>query len=229
MVDVANADAVAILTRAPSAGGKSRLFASLGRAPDPELLAALLLDTIDGVTLPGVRVVVSVTPADACDEIVRLVARNPPPVPIQTMPQPEGDLGARMGGTMARLFEDGARAVVLIGSDLPSITPTVVRAAFDRLAHDGNSLVLGPALDGGYYLVAATRVPPVFERIAWGTVDVLAQTCAAAAEAGIRVHLLDPLADVDTPDDLRRVRTSSRTMEWLRRNGIRTQESRHGD
>ena len=225
MVDVANTDAIAILTRAPAAGGKRRLFASLGRAPDPDLLAALLLDTIDGVTIPGVRVVVSVTPADACDDVARLLAAGPHPTPIQTMPQPAGDLGARMRGTMARLFDDGARAVALVGSDLPSITRTSVQAAFDHLAHDPESLVLGPALDGGYYLVAATRVPPVFECIAWGSVDVLDQTCAAAAEAGMRVHLLEALADVDTIDDLRRVRTSTRTMDWLRRNGIRTHDS----
>ena len=76
---------------------------------------------------------------------------------------------------------------------------------------DRDLLVLGPALDGGYYLVAATRVPPVFERITWGSADVLEQTCAAAAEAGMRVHFVDSLADVDTLEDLRTVAASSRT------------------
>jgi uncharacterized protein len=222
MVDVASADTVAVLTRAPSAGGKSRLFAALGRAVDPDLLAALLLDTIEGVAIPGVRIVVAVTPREACDEVARLIAFNSQMTAIETMGQPDGDLGARMRDTMATLFEAGARAVALVGSDLPSITHAVVRAAFDRLAHDRDLLVIGPASDGGYYLVAATRVPPVFDRIAWGSADVLAQTCAAAAEAGMRVHLLDPLADVDTLDDLRGVRASTRTAAWLRRNGIRS-------
>jgi rSAM/selenodomain-associated transferase 1 len=222
MVDVAGADTVAVLTRAPSAGGKSRLFAALGRGADPDLLAALLLDTIEGVAMPDARIVVAVTPREACDEIARLIARNPQPTAIQTMGQPDGDLGVRMRGTMATLFDAGARAVALVGSDLPSITNTVVRRAFDRLVGDPDLLVLGPAVDGGYYLVAATRLPPVFEHIAWGSVDVLEQTCAAAAEAGLRVHLLDELADVDTVEDLRRVRISSRTAAWLRRNGIRS-------
>jgi rSAM/selenodomain-associated transferase 1 len=221
MVDVASADTVAVLTRAPSAGGKSRLFAALGRPSDPDLLAALLLDTLEGIAIADARIVVAVTPREACDEIARLIALDPQPTAIQMMGQPDGDLGARMRGTMATLFDAGARAVALVGSDLPSITHTVVRAAFDCLAHDRDRLVLGPALDGGYYLVAATRVPPVFERIAWGSVDVLQQTCLAAAEAGMRVHLLDQLADVDTLDDLRGVRTSSRAAAWLRRNGIR--------
>src|SRR5688572_30742868 len=61
MVDASFAPAVAILTRAPSSGGKTRLFASLGRSPDPALLSALLLDTVDGVAAEGVRRVIAVT------------------------------------------------------------------------------------------------------------------------------------------------------------------------
>lgn len=263
MVDVANADAIAVLTRAPSAGGKSRLFAALGRPPDPGLLAALLLDTIDGVRLPGVRVVVAVTPAEARQEIERLLrdargtfrlpafarratARSRPGrsapadrpastglsgraatrpggggktdgTSIEVIAQPAGDLGERMRGTMAQLFDAGARAVAVIGSDLPSIRTAPLRAAFDRLACERDALVLGPATDGGYYLIAATRVPPVFDGIAWGSGQVLEQTRAAAARARMRVHLVDTMADVDTVDDLRRVESSTRTAEWARR------------
>jgi rSAM/selenodomain-associated transferase 1 len=226
MVDVANADAVAVLTRAPSSGGKSRLFAALGRPPDPDLLAALLLDTIDGVTMPGVRVVVAVTPVDACEEVARLITGLPTDAAhagmrdIHVVGQPDGDLGDRMRGTMARLLDAGARAVAVVGSDLPSITREPVRAAFDLLAHDRDLLVLGPALDGGYYLIAATRVPRVFETIVWGGPDVLEQTASAAARAGMRVHFVEPVADVDTLDDLRRVAGSSRTAAWMRRTGL---------
>ena len=230
MVDVASTGTVAILTRAPSAGGKSRLFAALGRPPDPDLLAALLLDTIAGVATPEIPLVVAVTPIQACDEIARLIVPlDQKPATIHVIGQPEGSLGARMRGTMGRLLDDGARAVALVGSDLPSITSAPIRAAFDRLAHDPDLLVLGPALDGGYYLIAATRVPPVFERIAWGSSDVLDQTCAAAAEAGMRVHLVERLADVDTLDDLRGVASSSRTADWMRRNGIRSRADRVDD
>ena len=215
MVDVANADAVAVLTRAPSSGGKTRLFAALGRTPDRELLAALLLDTIDGVTMPGARIVVAVTPGEAQEEIARLV--HPA---VQVIAQPEGDLGERMRGTMERLFDAGARAVALVGSDLPSMTDRPVRAAFDLLRNHPDALVLGPALDGGYYLIAATGVPRVFDGIAWGGPDVLDQTRAAADHAGIRVHLLEPMSDMDTVDDLLSVSASSRTMTWLRQHGI---------
>jgi rSAM/selenodomain-associated transferase 1 len=215
MVDIAAARVVAVLTRAPSSGGKSRLFEALGCTPDPGLLSALLLDTLDGATAPGVSRVVSVTPASGCDEVASLV-----PATVDVMPQPDGSLGDRMRGTLAALFARGARAVALVGSDLPELTPVVIEAAFSRLERDQDSLVLGPAADGGYYLIAATRVPDVFDGITWGSRGVLAQTKDAAAASGIPVFLLDMLADVDTPDDLRRVGgtlAASRTAAWMRR------------
>jgi rSAM/selenodomain-associated transferase 1 len=218
MVDLANADAVAVLTRAPSAGGKTRLFAALGRPPDPELLAALLLDTLDGVTAPDVRVMVAVTPADAQDEIARLLQSTPAAAALPVIAQPDGDLGERMRGTLACLLDAGARAVALTGSDLPSIRIAPIRAAFEYLARDRDALVLGPALDGGYYLIAAARVPPVFDGIEWGSDRVLEQTRAAAARAGMRVHLVDAIPDVDSIDDLQRLGASTRTAQWARRN-----------
>jgi rSAM/selenodomain-associated transferase 1 len=218
MVDVANADAVAVLTRAPSSGGKTRLFTALGRPSDPELLAALLLDTLDGVRAPGVRVTVAVTPADAQEEIARLLLSTAAGATTHVIAQPEGGLGERMRGTMARLLDAGARAVALTGSDLPSIRVAPIRAAFDHLARDRDALVLGPALDGGYYLIAAARLPPVFDGIEWGSDRVLEQTRAAAARAGMRVHLVDPVPDVDTIDDLQRLEPLTRTAQWARRN-----------
>jgi rSAM/selenodomain-associated transferase 1 len=216
MVDVANAktDVVALLTRAPASGGKSRLFAALGRPFDPALLEAMLLDTIDGATLPDASMVLSVT-------VGRVFSSHVDAPPVQTLPQPQGDLGERMRGTMAQLFDAGARRVVLIGSDLPAITSAPIRAAFDALVADPAALVLGPALDGGYYLIAATQVPPVFEGIGWGTADVLSQTRAAAAAAGLHVQLVEPLGDVDTPEDLQALPASARrTSAWARANGI---------
>jgi hypothetical protein len=69
MGSLAQRDVVAVLTRAPSAGGKSRLFAELGTPPDPALLTALLLDTLDAVDLEDVTRIVAVEPASACDEV----------------------------------------------------------------------------------------------------------------------------------------------------------------
>ena len=217
MVDAADAPVLAVLTRAPSAGGKSRLFAGLGCPPDPRLLEALLLDTVERAAPPGVRCVIAVTPGSACGEVRDLTT-------IETIPQVEGDLGERMRGAMAHLFDRGARAVALIGSDLPHITPAAAGAAFDALAGDPDALVLGPAADGGYYMVASTRVPGVFTGIDWGTAQVLEQTRRAALARGFRVRLLAEMRDVDTADDLRRVcdvaMPPPRTARWLRDRGM---------
>jgi uncharacterized protein len=212
MVDVEDAAVAAILTRAPSAGGKRRLFRALGRTPDPALLASLLLDTLDGTRVPGVARVIAVEPAGACDEIRALVPRD-----VHVMPQVTGTLGDRMAAVMGDLFAGGAAAVALIGSDLPQMTPDVIAGAFAALTAQPDALVLGPAFDGGYYLIAATGVPAVFEGIDWGTDRVLEQTLAAAARRERRVELLGAMADVDTVADLRAV-SGGRTAEWCRRN-----------
>jgi rSAM/selenodomain-associated transferase 1 len=214
VVDVAGAQIVAVLTRAPSRGGKSRLFAGLGIAPDAALLTALLLDTLDATTaaagtVPELRRVVAVEPPDACGDVAALVGAD-----VDVMPQAAGTLGDRMHALMHALFARGAHAVVIIGSDLPDLPAETIARAFTLLA-DRDTLVIGPATDGGYYLIGATRVPAVWDGMMWGTPSVLSQTLEAAAHDGLRVALLDPLSDVDTLADLRRV-TAARTREWIR-------------
>ena len=191
MVDGTDPRVLAVLTRAPSAGGKSRLFAGLRRSPDSALLEALLLDTIENATPEGVRVVVAVTPDTACDEIRELLRREWPDEgerrwsggALSVIPQQDGNLGDRMRGVMTSLFAH-ARALVLIGSDLPHLSASTVTAAFDILESDRDALVLGPATDGGYYLIGAARVPEVFDGIDWGGKEVLEQTRRAGVAGG---------------------------------------------
>jgi rSAM/selenodomain-associated transferase 1 len=202
---------VAVLTRAPSSGGKTRLFTALARPIDPALLSALLLDTLEGAAVPGVTRVVAVDPPGSCEEVRGLV-----PAGVSVRPQVSGSLGDRMRSLLTALLAEGATAVVLLGSDLPDITPAVVEGALGELTRDPASVVLGPADDGGYYLLAATHVPPVFDGIDWGTSRVLAQTLAAAARSGTAAHLLAPMADVDTPTDLQGVQ-ARRTRQWAAR------------
>ena len=220
MVGRPQADVVGVLTRAPSAGGKSRLFAGLGRAPDPDLLAALLLDTLDTIAVGGTSRVVVVEPAAACDEVRALV-----PPDVEVIAQRGDSLGERMRQAMVDLFARGAARVVLIGSDLPAIGPRPVREAVAVLTRDPAALVLGPATDGGYYLIAAARVPDVFDGIEWGGARVLAQTHAAAAAAQWPIALVESASDVDTVDDLRTLlarggSSAARTMAWARQHGV---------
>jgi hypothetical protein len=106
-----------------------------------------------------------------------------------------------MKAAFAEAFQRGAKSVVAIGTDCPAITELHLRSAFDALSD--SDLVLGPARDGGYYLIGLNRLyESVFEAVPWGTPLVLERTLALAAEKSIRFHLLPMLSDVDVLEDL---------------------------
>lgn len=122
-------------------------------------------------------------------------------VEIEHQAQVAGDLGNRMARAFQTAFTQGIDHVVIIGIDCPDVDPVRLKRAFQSLQrHD---LVLGPALDGGYYLIGLRRfVPELFQGIAWSTENVLNQTVAIAHQVGLQVAYLDPLPDIDYPEDL---------------------------
>ncbi|WP_324670856.1 TIGR04282 family arsenosugar biosynthesis glycosyltransferase [Hymenobacter sp. GOD-10R] len=115
--------------------------------------------------------------------------------------QPGGDLGQKMQVAFAAAFHQGATSAVIIGTDCPALTKGHLTDAFQALStHD---LVLGPAADGGYYLLGMKQLhSELFQNKAWSTADVLATTLADAAHLGLRVALLPVLRDIDTAEDL---------------------------
>lgn len=120
--------------------------------------------------------------------------------------QGAGDIGARMRRALAAAFGAGAQRAVLIGSDIPGITAGILTAAFDYL--DGADLVLGPAIDGGYYLIGirgsvwAEVADVLFNAMPWGSARVLTVTREKIAALGLQVVMLAVLADIDRPEDL---------------------------
>ncbi|WP_242028418.1 TIGR04282 family arsenosugar biosynthesis glycosyltransferase [Pseudanabaena sp. FACHB-2040] len=116
-------------------------------------------------------------------------------------PQCEGDLGQRLTFAFHQGFTAGRARLLAIGSDCPAIGDTQVTAAFRLLRqHD---LVLGPALDGGYYLIGLRRtIPELFKGISWGSDRVLGETVAIASHLNLSTAFLDPLPDIDRPEDL---------------------------
>ncbi|UCD79597.1 MAG: TIGR04282 family arsenosugar biosynthesis glycosyltransferase, partial [Desulfobacterales bacterium] len=121
-------------------------------------------------------------------------------------PQGQGDIGLRMGRALEDAFEKGFEIAVIIGSDIPDITTDIMLHAFEMLKHI--DLVLGPAGDGGYYLIGVHRKtfrhwnPQLFNDISWGTESVLPQTLTIAERLGLNYSLIDMLNDVDRPEDL---------------------------
>ena len=134
--------------------------------------------------------------------------------------QGEGDLGQRMLDACRRaLARPGVARVMLVGSDCPFIDSDVLQQGLDWL-QDGVDLVLGPACDGGYYLIGMSRpLPAVFDNITWGGPDVLSQTLARAAASGLECRLLKELPDIDFPADIPKLYIW-RDYAWLKSKNI---------
>jgi hypothetical protein len=150
------------------------------------------------------------------------------------LPQEGDDLGARMSGIMQKAFALGHQKVILTGTDLPNLH----RGHFSQTANElgSHDLVMGPTLDGGYYLVALSRpAPEIFRGIVWSTATVLEETQRKAATLGLSVALLPSLRDLDEVEDLnafikvagRDKSLSKRTAGALRLIGERLKERQH--
>jgi uncharacterized protein len=115
--------------------------------------------------------------------------------------QLDGDLGTKMSASFQTSFDLGIDKVVIIGTDCPKLKAEVIAKAFDELS--GQDLVLGPAKDGGYYLIGLRRtIPELFNEIKWGTNTVFADTLAIAENLDLNIAVLPILADIDRPEDL---------------------------
>ena len=126
--------------------------------------------------------------------------------------QGAGELGERQRDAFHRSFVDGAERVVLIGSDSPTLPEGHLNAAFDDLREA--PAVLGPAQDGGYYLIGLhhTTWPAaaaLFHDVKWSTGEVLTQLLQRALQAGIELRLLPGWYDFDSPDDLQLLRADA--------------------
>ncbi|MEK0180990.1 TIGR04282 family arsenosugar biosynthesis glycosyltransferase [Microcoleus anatoxicus] len=115
--------------------------------------------------------------------------------------QSEGDLGARMLAAFQKSFNLGIEKVAIIGTDCPKLKQQMLAKAFDDLSD--KDLVLGPAKDGGYYLIGLRcLIPELFDGIHWGSNEVFADTLAIAKNLGLNIGILPTLVDIDRPEDL---------------------------
>ena len=193
-----------VLTRYPEPGrAKTRLIPALGPEGAAVAHAEMVrhtLETVDAFarSRPEVRVSVWYAGGDrARFEAFLGHGRD-------YRPQSGADLGARMNAVFTELCADGA-TVVAIGTDCPDLSPGILREAFDAFDGDGEplDLVLGPATDGGYYLIGLrAAAPTLFDSVPWGTSEVRGVTLARAEQVGLSVRLLEALHDVDEPADL---------------------------
>ena len=182
---------VVLFTRYPEPGRvKTRLIPALGAERAAQLHRALTARTVQAVRSSGLTLELRTTgaPTAAFGEWLGVGS---------IVDQGEGDLGERLGRA------GPPYPTLFIGSDAPDLTPVLLQRAADAL--DAASAVIGPAEDGGYWLLGLSRaVESVFEGVSWGTSIVFGQTMERLAAAGIDPVLLPQLADCDRPEDLAR-------------------------
>lgn len=196
--------ALIVLAKPPVPGmAKTRLSPPFTLDEAAAFAAAALADTVAVArAVPGCGPLLF-HPPDATGAIRDALGGAIPPA-FALPPDDTTDVGAAMHAAMAHAFAGGARAVALIGSDLPSLPPAHLVAAFAAL-DNGADVALGPAEDGGYYLVATRQPrPELFAGVAWSTPAVFAQTAARAASLGLTLATLPVWYDIDGAADLLR-------------------------
>lgn len=192
-----------VMARWPAAGRcKRRLGVALGAAAAARIQARLTRHTLAVARRERCRLDFAVVLA--VDGLAGRAARRWGEAlgADQVRLQGSGGLGVRMQRQVQLAFRAGARRVVVIGSDLPQLDGGDLAAAFAALEH--GPVVLGPAQDGGYWLLGLRQPQPeLMAGIAWGTPQVLAQTLAVMDRLGLEPALLAPRADLDWATDLR--------------------------
>ena len=190
---------LAVVAKQPERGKvKTRIASTLGDDRAAEMYRCALLDTLAlALSIGGVTHALSFAPPT--DDARRYFEDIAPAFLL--IPQTGATLGERMSGTLARLLSRFS-PVVLIGSDGPDLPAEFVIRAFDIL-RGGIDVVLGPANDGGYYLIGMRSMQPVlFERIDWSTAGVAQQTRERASDAALNLVDLPYWHDLDNVEDL---------------------------
>ena len=190
-----------LMLKFPQPGAvKTRLIPALGQQRACELHRALVRHTLAEVNYfaASANVMIEARVAGATDTTAAQAWLGGA---LSIRDQGEGDLGARMERAVATAFTEGAKSVVVIGGDCPQLTAAHLTEAFAAL--EKIDAVIGPADDGGYYLIGMRRpLPKLFHGIAWGGSEVLAQTLATARALPVEVFPLATLSDIDVPADL---------------------------
>jgi rSAM/selenodomain-associated transferase 1 len=179
---------ISIFARYPEPGmAKTRLIPALGAEGAARVYARLLEGTVAQARTAGIPFELRVTGGREQD------FRDWLGEDLAVVDQGDGDLGARMARVPA--------PALLIGSDCPGLTATLLRAAAGVLTE--SPVVIGPATDGGYYLIGFSQpMPFLFEDMEWSTPQVFTETLTRLAARGIGPAILPELSDIDLPEDL---------------------------
>ena len=196
---IKNSSEVLLFIKSPEKGKvKSRLAKAIGEAAALDVFKCLARKTLEKLKDGKYLFRLYFYPHDSGAIIKKWLGDT-----YYYAPQHGRDLGERMRSAFVETFSDGVEKVLLIGSDIPDLSISLINEAFNAL--DTSDAVIGPAHDGGYYLIGFNRasfLPDIFQGIVWSTDSVFYQTMKVFEKSGLSVHVLTVLRDVDTFDDL---------------------------
>ncbi|MBI3016203.1 MAG: TIGR04282 family arsenosugar biosynthesis glycosyltransferase [Candidatus Tectomicrobia bacterium] len=203
--------AVAMMAKVPRPGEvKTRLCPTYSYEEAAELYRCFLLDKIEQVKgLEDAVPVIVYTPENTKDFFESLAGTG-----FTFIPQQGSDLGERLAGAFKRLFALGYRRVIVIDTDTPTLPLHYLQGALGLLCEPEVDVVLGPSEDGGYYLIGLCQLyRELFDGMVRSTAHVLSETIGRARAKGLKVACLSSWFDVDTPEDLQRLKASLRSDE----------------
>lgn len=178
---------------------KTRLARLIGKEKAASIYRNLVEATFDSVTplhSHEVDVTIAFEPPEKENEIKGWL-----PGPFEYFPQKGGDLGGRLREAARQAFSEGARQVILIGTDTPNLTSDEILEGFDLL--EEHNAILGPAWDGGYYLIGMNSFEPaLFQEISWSSPFVLQETVSKLKQLNWSYATLSLKRDVDYVEDL---------------------------
>jgi rSAM/selenodomain-associated transferase 1 len=214
--------ALAVMAKMPLPGEvKTRLCPPLTPAGAATLARCFLLDRLDQAReVAECEALVAFAPEERAAEMRDLV-----PAGIRLVPQEGADLGMRMHRLLSGLLAEGYAGAIAVGTDSPTLPTAYLRGACAAIRDAAVDLVVGPAEDGGYYLIGLRApAPGLFADMPWSTETVMAETLARARRLGLRHALLPRWFDVDRSEDLARLRAPAhpeafrplRTLAFLR-------------
>lgn len=206
MIDRAEYCAIAIMAKAPRVGeAKTRLIPPLTPVEAAGLSACFIRDAAENIAAAARQAMIegyiAYSPPDAAAEFATLVADG-----TRLLPSRRGGLAASLYDAVEDLLGAGYGSVCLVNSDSPTLPTSLLAEAARALSSAGDRVVLGPAEDGGYYLIGLNRAQArLFEDIAWSTPMVFQQTLERAREIRLEPVVLPMSYDVDDIESLRRL------------------------
>lgn len=176
---------------------KTRLAKDLGEARAAKVYSKMVETILRNVKSDTYSIAIYYDPPDQEEKIKNWIGKTG----SRFHPQDQTALGNRISSAFENEFRAGSGKVVIIGSDCIGVNNETINTVFGLL--DDNDVVIGPAEDGGYYLLGLNRHHPyIFENINWSTIHVLDQTLRKVRNNGLKSKLLNTLSDIDTIDDL---------------------------